>query len=403
MPTVRALLVDPGLPATELLPPLEAALRGGSPLAPYAAGSPEPVLGQDAAGAHGGPDVPDDLALCVGTSGSTGRVKRAMLTTGNLVSSATATHEVLGGTGTWLLAMPAHHVAGLQVLVRSLVAGTTPGALDLSHGFTTDGFVAATRELVERAPGRVYTAVVPTQLSRLLDDADGRAGLAAYDGVLVGGAATSAEALGAAAAAGVRLVRTYGGSETAGGCVYDGLPLPVSHLHIDNDGHVVLGGATVAHGYLGEPALTADAFSLDADAVRWFRTDDLGHLDDDGRLTLSGRADDLINTGGLKVTPGAVEDAVARYVDGVRDVVVVGSHHPTWGQAVSVALTLQRGAPQPTLRDVRTALRGILPDHALPHRLLLLDAIPQRGPGKPDRRALTRAFDDTMDVHPARP
>ncbi|MEO3937984.1 o-succinylbenzoate--CoA ligase [Dermatophilaceae bacterium Soc4.6] len=399
MPPVRALVVDPGDPGsvgTRLVPALEAALRGGAPLAPYPAGTVEPVLPDDA-------HAPDDLALCVGTSGSTGRVKRAMLTTGNLVTSATATHEVLGGPGTWLLAMPAHHVAGLQVLVRSLVAGTDPGVLDLTHGFTTEGFVTATRALLERAPARTYTAVVPTQLTRLLDDAEGRAGLAAYDGVLVGGAATGVEALRRAAAAGVRLVRTYGGSETAGGCVYDGLPLPVSHLHIDNDGHVVLGGATVAHGYLGEPVLTADAFSVDADGVRWFRTDDLGRLDDRGCLTISGRADDLINTGGLKVTPGAVEDAVARYVAGVRDVVVVGSSHPTWGQAVSVALTLQRGAPQPTLRDVRSALRGILPDHALPQRLLLLDAIPQRGPGKPDRRALTEAFDDTMGDKPARP
>jgi len=396
MPAVRALLVDPGVPATELLPPLEVALRGGSPLAPYAVGSPVPSLPHDAA-------APDDLALCVGTSGSTGRIKRAMLTADNLVASAGSTHDVLGGTGTWLLAMPAHHVAGLQVLVRSLVAGTTPGVLDLSHGFTTEGFVAATRELVDRTPGRVYTAVVPTQLTRLLGEPAGRAGLAAYDGVLVGGAATSAEALRTAASAGVRLVRTYGGSETSGGCVYDGLPLPVSYLHIDNDGHVVLGGATVAYGYLGEPALTADAFSVDADGVRWFRTDDLGRLDDEGRLTVSGRADDLINTGGLKVSPGAVEDAVSRFVTGVRDVVVVGSRHPTWGQAVSVALTLQRGAPEPTLRDVRGALRGILPDHALPKRLLLLEAIPQRGPGKPDRRALALAFDATMEDHPAGP
>ena len=349
------------------------------------------------------PDGPDDLALCVGTSGSTGRVKRAMLTSANLVTSATATHDVLGGAGTWLLAMPAHHVAGLQVLVRSLVAGTSPGALDLSPGFTTEAFVAATRDLLARAPGRAYTAIVPTQLTRLLGDAPGRAALAAYDGVLVGGAATSGEALRTATGAGIRLVRTYGGSETSGGCVYDGVPLPVSLLHIDNDGHVVLGGATVAHGYLGEPALTADVFSVDADGERWFRTDDLGRLDGQGRLTISGRADDLINTGGLKVTPGAVEDAVARYVAGVRDVVVVGSAHPTWGQAVSVALTLQRGAPAPTLRDVRSALRGVLPDHALPQRLLLLETIPQRGPGKPDRRALTTAFDAMMGDHPAHP
>jgi O-succinylbenzoic acid--CoA ligase len=253
-------------------------------------------------------------------------------------------------------------------------------------------FVAAT----ERLSGRRYTAVVPTQLTRLLDAREGVRALRAFDGVLVGGAATSAADRERARSTGVPAVTTYGMSETAGGCVYDGVPLPVSEVHIDNDHHVVLGGATVALGYLGEPQLTADAFSVDADGVRWFRTDDLGAFDDEGRLQLTGRADDLINTGGLKVAPGPVEDAIVRFVPGVLDAVVVGTPHPTWGQAVSAAVTLRRGAPEVTLRDLRAAMRGVVPDHALPQRLLLLDTIPQRGPGKPDRRALLVAFGETL-------
>ncbi|MEO7059205.1 MAG: o-succinylbenzoate--CoA ligase [Lapillicoccus sp.] len=401
MTAPHALAIRAGLRAAEAMAPLEAALGGGNPVMPYAADglAPLPVVA--------GADLPDRLALVVGTSGSTGSAKRAMLTVDNLVASATATHEVLGGDGTWLLAMPAHHIAGLQVLVRSLVAGTRPGFLDLERGFRLGDFVEATTALTTRAPGRCYAALVPTQVSRLLDDPAGTAALAAYDAVLVGGAATTSADLAVAASAGIRLVRTYGMSETAGGCVYDGQPLPVSEIHIDNDHHVVLGGATVAHGYLGQPALSEDVFSVDADGTRWFRTDDLGALDDAGRLEVSGRADDLINTGGLKVTPGAVEDAIVRYVPGIRDAVVVGSAHPSWGQAVSAAVTLQRGAPQPTLRDVRASLRGLLPDHALPHRLLVLDAIPLRGPGKPDRRALVTAFEDpawdeTLKAEPGR-
>jgi O-succinylbenzoic acid--CoA ligase len=292
--------------------------------------------------------------------------------------------------------MPAHHVAGLQVLVRSVVAGTTPEVLDLTGGFDVAAFVAATDRLAARRSGRRYTAVVPTQLARLLDDPSGVAALRRYEGVLAGGAATSPEDLSRARRARVRVVTTYGMSETAGGCVYDGVPLPVSQVHIDNDHHVVLGGATVALGYLGEPRLTADAFTLDADGVRWFRTDDLGSLDDQGRLVIRGRADDLINTGGLKVAPGPVEDAIVRFVPGVVDAVVVGTRHPTWGQAVSAALTMRRGAPEVTVRDVRAALRGVVPDYALPQRVLVLDTIPQRGPGKPDRRALVVAFGETL-------
>jgi O-succinylbenzoic acid--CoA ligase len=91
-----------------------------------------------------------------------------------------------------------------------------------------------------------------------------------------------------------------------------------------------------------------------------------------------------------------VEDAIVRFVPGVLDAVVVGSPHPTWGQAVSAAVTLRRGAPVPTLRDARSALRGAVPDHALPQRLLVLETIPQRGPGKPDRRALVVAFGETL-------
>jgi len=396
MSGLRPLPVPGGAAVRGLLGPLERALAGREALVPYAAQAPVPVLPDDLG------QLPDGLALAVGTSGSTGGTKRALLTVDNLVSSAAATHQVLGGSGTWLLAMPAHHVAGLQVLVRSVVAGTDPGFVDLAGGFTASSFVDATRALMRRTSGPRYTALVPTQVTRLLEDGAGTAAMAEYDWILVGGASVPSSVLMAAESAGVRVARTYGMSETAGGCVYNGSPLPVSQVHINNDQHVVLGGSTVAHGYLGNPRLTADAFQVDADGTRWFCTDDLGELDDDGLLHIRGRADDLVNTGGLKVAPGSVEDAIVRYVPGVRDAVVVGTDHPTWGQAVSAALTMLSGAPTPSVRDVRSALRGILPDHALPQRLLVLDAIPLRGPGKPDRRALVAAFDETLDADAGR-
>jgi O-succinylbenzoic acid--CoA ligase len=389
MTVPRPLPVPAGPDALRIAPDLEAALAGRSPVMPYAAELAPPVVAP-----HDPADLPDGLALAVGTSGSTGRPKRAMLTAAALTASATATHHVLGGSGAWLLALPAHHIAGLQVLVRALVAGTTPAVLDLRDGFTAAAFARASDTFTAPpgAPFR-YTSLVPTQLGRLLDEPAGLEALRSFDGVLVGGAATPHAIAQRAREAGVALHLTYGMSETAGGCVYDGVPLPVTRMHIDNDRHIVLGGETIAHGYLGEPELTADAFSTDVDGTRWFRTDDLGHIDDDGRLVVDGRADDVIITGGIKVTPGVVEDAISRHARGVADVVVLGISDPEWGEIVCAAVTLLDPTTHLTAADLRSQLSGILPDAALPKRVVVLPAIPLRGPGKPDRAAIRLAAD----------
>lgn len=389
MPLPRPLPVPAGPDALTILPHLEAALTGRSPVMPYAAERAHPVVAP-----HDPADLPDGFALAVGTSGSTGRPKRTMLTAAALTASATATHQVLGGNGTWLLALPAHHIAGLQVLIRSLVGGTTPSVLDLGDGFTAAAFARAA-DALSASPSAVrrYTSLVPTQLGRLLDDRAGLQALRSFDGVLVGGASTPQAMVQRALDARVALTLTYGMSETAGGCVYDGLPLPVTRMHIDNDRHVVLGGDTIAHGYLGEPQLSADAFSTDADGTRWFRTDDLGHIDADGLLVVDGRADDVINTGGVKVTPGVVEDAIARHVHDVADVVVVGVPDREWGEVVCAAVTLLDPTTHVTAADLRSQLSGILPDAALPKRVVVLPAIPLRGPGKPDRAAIRLAAD----------
>ena len=387
----RPLPVPAGPAVLDVLPELERALTGRSPVLPYAAADgPPPVP------AHDPSELPDGLAVAIGTSGSTGRPKRALLTAEALERSAWATHQVLGGSGAWLLAMPAHHVAGLQVLLRSIAAGVAPAVLDLRDGFSCKGFASAAEEVRPTGSARRrFTSLVPTQLARLVEDPAGLEALCGFDGVLVGGAATPTALVERARSLGVSLSLTYGMSETAGGCVYDGAPLPVSRVHVDNDRHVVLGGDTVAHGYLGEPELSRDAFSVDPDGVRWFRTDDLGHFDDDGLLVIDGRADDVINTGGLKINPGVVEDAMSRHLDDVLDVVVVGLPDPEWGESVCAAVTLVDPTGHLTTREVRERLRGILPDAALPRRVLVLPAIPQRGPGKPDRSAIRRTVQGT--------
>ena len=168
------------------------------------------------------------------TSGSTGRPRLVVLRPAALRASAAATAARLGGPGRWLLALPADHVAGVQVVVRALLAGAPPVVQDLRGGFRPAGFAAATARL---GPGRRYTSLVPTQLLRLLD-AGGAAldALLGYDAVLVGGAALDAGLRARAEAAGVRVVATYGMTETAGGCVYDGVPLDGVRIRLDGAG-----------------------------------------------------------------------------------------------------------------------------------------------------------------------
>jgi len=388
---LRALPVPSGVAALSVLADLAGALDGSGPaVAPHRLNGPPQPMPDDIS------HLPEGLAVTIRTSGTTGAPKLAMLTGEALRASAHSTHERLGGQGQWLLALPAHHIAGIQVLIRSLVAGTRPVALDVTSGFTCASFAEATAQLTPEAT--TYTALVPTQLVRLLAHPEGCQALTRYAAVLVGGAAAPAGLLAGARAAGVHLVTTYGMSETAGGCVYDGRALGVSRLQLEDDGRIRLGGATLAQGYLNEPGLSATAFVVDEAGRRWFRTDDVGHLDAGGALVVDGRMDDLINTGGLKVAPRLVEEALTR-LDTIAEAVVVGSSDPEWGQVVSAAIVVAHGASPPTLDEVRDALRAILPGHALPRRLAILSALPLRGPGKPDRAAVRRHFDDDSSEH----
>jgi O-succinylbenzoic acid--CoA ligase len=286
--------------------------------------------------------------------------------------------------------MPPHHVAGVQVLLRSLAAGTTPVLADVADGFTVEAFRRATGTMTG---GRRYTAVVPTQLRRLLDEPAGASALASYDAVLVGGAATDPRLLHRARDAGVVAVTTYGMSETCGGCVYDGQPLAGALVRVDDTGRLHLGGATVGTGYLGRPDLTATAFSTAADGTRWFRTDDVGHRDATGRWHVDGRLDDLVVTGGVKVAPRVVEEALTG-LDGIAEAVVVGTPDEEWGQVVSAALVLEPGTASPTREQVRDRLRDVLPAAALPRRVVVLPELPLRGPGKPDRDRIAARFAD---------
>ncbi len=328
--------------------------------------------------------MPDDVALVVTTSGSTGEPRAVLLDAGALRASADATHDRLGGPGRWLLTLPLHHVAGIQVLVRSHLAGRAPVTV-AAGGFDP---VAVAAELASLPPGQRprYGSVVPTQLHRIVTcgPRDLRP-WADLDAILVGGAATAPALLARARDAGLRVVTTYGATETAGGCVYDGSPLPGVLADTDADGVVHLTGPMLARGYLGRPDLDAAAFFA-REGRRWFRTGDLGEVHD-GVLRVHGRADDVVVTGGVKVAPAAVE-AVLADLAGIAQVCVVGLPDDEWGQRVVAVVVPAGGRSAPSLEEVRGLVRRTLGAAAAPRRVVLTDALPERGPGKVDRAAV---------------
>jgi o-succinylbenzoate---CoA ligase len=381
MRPLRAVLVERATP--RLVELLAAALDGSGPaLAPLDAGLPPARLAglidalgpdsvQDAEGvtsARSGPHegVAEGTAVVVGTSGSTGAPKGVELSATALRHSARASLDRVGARPgeRWLCCLPVTHVAGLAVLVRSLVSGTEPVLDERADA----GTVAAS--------GCAHVSLVPTQLRRLLlqAGADGPAPLAGFSSVLLGGAAAPPGLLDAARDAGVPVVTTYGMTETCGGCVYDGVPLDGVRAEVRDDGRIWLSGPVLFSGYLGGPRVPADG---------WFRTGDLGLLDAGGRLVVRGRADDVINTGGHKVVPGEVAAAL-QSCPGVREVAVVGQPDPEWGErVVAVVVPADPGDP-PAPELLRRHVRERLPRYAIPSRVVMVGAVPMLPSGKHD-------------------
>ncbi|MEZ2121732.1 MULTISPECIES: o-succinylbenzoate--CoA ligase [unclassified Corynebacterium] len=328
-----------------------------------------------------GDPVDPGVALVVATSGSTGTPKGALLTPTNLVTAADATHSALSGEGYWLLAMPGHHIAGLQVLVRSLVAGTEPSCLDVSRGFDVTAFTHLAQNLANDATAHkapVYTALVPLQLAKALDTLNGIEALRRFDAVLVGGGYLPRHLRESCDRLRIRVIPTYGSSETTGGCVYDGRPIPGARIKV-HDGRILIGGTMVAAGYRTPPPRD-DPFAIPG----WFATSDRGELVD-GVLHVTGRMDDLIDSGGLKLHPGIVERAMLD-INGVDQACVTGIPHPRLGQAIVAAYT---GSLDPW-----EVIEGLddLPRWQLPKEIRHLRNMPVTGPGKPDRAAVERLF-----------
>jgi o-succinylbenzoate---CoA ligase len=374
-PLHAVLLDDAVADVDQLAGPLAKALDGTGPaILPLDATLPASRLRQLTDAIAPGAGVADDTAVIIATSGSTGEPKGVELSAAALCHSARASLARLGAApaadgrdaGGWLCCLPVTHVAGLQVLVRSLLS-------------SSERMVAPTLTATALSEsGCSYVSVVPTQLVRLLDEPGGAAALAEFAAVLVGGAAAPAGLLGRARAAGVRAVTTYGMSETCGGCVYDGVPLDGVTVRAGGDGLLRISGPVLMNRYRGGPDLGDE-----------FVTSDFGYVRD-GRVVVRGRADDVINTGGHKVVPGEVA-AVLESCPGVLEVVVVGRADPEWGQRVTAVVVPADPDDPPSLELLRIHVSKRLPRYACPSEVVLTRAIPVLASGKPDLASLKTA------------
>jgi o-succinylbenzoate---CoA ligase len=399
---LHAVLLPPAEAAGRLLDALPAALDGTGPaLLPLDPALPRPRLAalleafapaavETAEGseryvpARPAPGVSEDTALVIATSGSTGRPKGTELSAAALLASARASLRRIGARPgeRWLCCLPAFHIAGIQVLVRSLLAGTTPAVA----GGLEPGTLAAS--------GCAHVAVVPTQLRRLVEAG---ADLSAAATILLGGAAVPPGLLDAARAAGGRVITTYGMSETSGGCVYNGMPLDDVSVDIGPGDRIRIAGPVLFSGYRLRPDLTAAARD-----GRWFVTSDLGSLGPSGELQVRGRADDVIITGGEKVVAAEVETALATCA-GVREAAVVGRPDAEWGELVTAVVVPADPSAPPRLADIRAHVRVRLPVWAAPAAMLLMPEMPLLPSGKPDRAMLrARAAEAAPQGSPAR-
>ena len=367
--------VDPGLPPARVaallnaLAPAAIETTQGTERMPPSR-SPTPGDGPALRGATAG--LLPGTAVVIATSGSTGEPKGVELSAAALLHSARASLERIGARpgDAWLSCLPPSHIAGLQVFIRSLLAGTAPVVRD-----RLDGAIAA-------AAGCQFVSVVPTQLRRIIDGPDAGAALSGFRRILLGGAAVPPGLLESARSAGGNVTTTYGMTETCGGCVYDHIPLDGVSVEVGADRRIRIAGPVLFSGYRGRPDLTDQAMD-----GRWFITSDVGGRDPAGRLAVLGRADGMINTGGEKVAADEVAAALEAS-PGVREAAVVGQPDAEWGERVTAIVVPADPSAPPALADLRAQLRGRVPDFALPRALILVAALPLLPSGKPDLLAL---------------
>ena len=302
--------------------------------------------------------VKSDISLLVATSGSTGTPKEIGITSAALLASARASNKFLKATKgqTWSLLLPLTHIAGINVLVRSIELESEP--IDLRNHIGT-------------YPDADFTAIVPTQLFNALNgDADLLSHLKGTKAVLVGGAALSEELRSQGIASGINIITTYGMTETCGGCIYNGEALDGVNFELTEDQRVKISGPVLA--------------DVENESG-WFLTQDIGEILD-GKLKVIGRADDVIISGGENISLSAIESELNKKFPQLL-VAAFATSDSKWGQALHVAVQTQDENIKP---QISQALVSAIGNHAKPKSVILLDKLPQIGVGKVDRTSLAK-------------
>jgi len=320
-----------------------------------------------------GQPVPSAVAAVVTTSGTTAEPRHVVLTREAMQASARAVGEALelaAEEDRWLACVPVHHVAGLAIVARSYFCDT---ALTVHPHFDVG-------EVTGSAGPCSLVSVVPTMLARLLEAG---APLHRFRRVLVGGGPIPEGLLRRAAEAGASVLTTYGLTETGGGCVHDGKPLAGVEVAISPGGEILVRSAVVMSGYHRDEAATSAVITPDG----WLRTGDLGSISTDGCLSMLDRIKDVIVTGGVNVSPSAVERVLLEH-PAVVDVCVTGVSDSEWGERVVAFVVPSDGEHPPTVSDLRAFGSERLSRPELPREVVHVNSLPRLPGGKVLRRRL---------------
>ena len=348
-------LVDPAWSLSDLMARLAKALVSDGPAIALSPISTE--------------SVPSRVSLVVNTTGSSGKIKEVGLSASSLLASAKASHKFIEAKvgDRWSLLLPLDHIAGINVLIRSLELGTIP--LDFRNSSASE---------INKYSAADFSAIVPTQLFRALNgDSELLDHLRGCRAVLVGGASLSSELRNQADENGIKVIETYGSTETTGGCIYEGKPLEGVEIQINDEGQLRIKGAVLAHSYLNiaKPLTDEDG---------WFTTSDLAHFNDE-KIIIDGRSDDVFISGGENISLSSVESIISAKLPSL-EVAAFTISDAQWGQSLCCAIANPNPSNNSDIeRDIQEALTLAIGEIAKVKRFIYLDKLPLMGIGKVDR------------------